>query len=127
MKKITFLTVCLLFFGFIPSQAQTLQKTQWKSVFAEPINDTATLNIGADTSNITNSKGTEFVRSIFFLSHDTVIIKDIGGEISCGDETGAYTFTITGNVLKFMLITDRCAGRAHSLDGRSWVKVDPGQ
>ena len=125
MKKI--ISSCLLFFGFTCGHAQTIQKTEWKSVLAEPINDTATLNIGNDTSTIANSKGREFVRSIFFVSHDTVIIKDIGGEISCGAETGAYTFTITGNLLKFMLITDRCEGRAKALDGRTWVKANPGQ
>lgn len=122
MKKIICLAGCLIFIGFTQSHAQSLQKTQWKSLFAAPINDTGIFSFGKDTSNITNSKGAEIVRSVFHVSHDTVTIKDVSGEIACGDETGVYTFTITQTTLKLMVVTDPCDGRANALSGRVWTR-----
>ena len=123
MKKVSCLITVLISIGLSHSHGQSLQNTHWKSLFKEPINDTATLNIGLDSSNITNRRGVQIVRSFFLISHDTVSIKDIGGEIACGEELGFYTFTITGDVLKFKLITDPCSGRGESLDGRAWIRT----
>jgi hypothetical protein len=123
MKKTSWLSAFLLCIGLAPTQAQSLQKTKWKSLFAAPINDTATFTFKRDTANITNSKGMEFVYCIFHVSHDTLTIKDIGGQIACTDEVGLYTFAITGKVLKLMVITDPCDGRANSLNGREWVRT----
>jgi hypothetical protein len=122
MKKTIQITICLVFVAVALSQAQSLQKTQWKSLFAAPINDTAIFTFRQDSSYITNSKGVENVYSIFHVSHDTVTIKDIGGEIACGDEVGVYTFTMTKNILKLLVVTDPCDGRANSLNGREWVR-----
>lgn len=122
MKKSILAAACLVFIGFTQSHAQSLQNTHWHTLFSAPINDSATLNIYMDTSNITNSKGIEIVRSIFHVSHDTVTIKDVGGEIACGDEMGVYTFTMTKTTLKLMLVTDACDGRANSLSGRVWTR-----
>ena len=123
MTKNICLAACLIFIGFAQTQAQSLQKTQWKSLFAAPINDMAIFSFAKDTSNITNSKGMEIVRSIFHVSHDTVTIKDVSGEIACGDEAGVYTFTITKTTLKLMVVTDPCDGRANSLSGRVWART----
>jgi hypothetical protein len=123
MKKNICLAVCLVLIGFVQTQAQSLQKTQWKSLFAAPINDTAMFTFARDTSYITNSKGMEIVYSIFRISHDTVTIKDIGGEIACGDEVGVYTFTMTKNILKLLVVADPCDGRVNSLNGREWVRT----
>ena len=122
MKKNICLAACLVLIGFAQTHAQSLQKTQWKSLFAAPINDTAIFTFRQDSSYITNSKGVEIVYSIFHVSHDTVTIKDIGGEIACGDEVGVYTFTMTKNILKLLVVTDPCDGRANSLNGREWVR-----
>ncbi|HEY4967798.1 MAG TPA: hypothetical protein VII28_15440 [Puia sp.] len=123
MKKIICLAACLIFIGFAQTQAQSLQKTQWKSFFAAPINDTGIFSFAEDTSNISTGKGAEIVRSVFHVSHDTVTIKDVSGEIACGDEVGVYTFTITKTTLKLMLVTDPCDGRANSLSGRVWERT----
>jgi len=123
MKKIIFLTAFLLFIGLSRSQSQSLQNTHWKSLFAAPINDTAIFNFAKDTSNMTSSKGVEIVRSIFHVTNDTLTIKDIGGEIACGDEPGIYTYTITKTTLKLMVVTDPCDGRANSLSGRIWART----
>lgn len=123
MKKSILLVFCLACIVFTQIHAQTLQKTEWKSSFAAPINDTATLTFNQDTSIITTSQHMELVRSIFHIYHDTVTIKDIEGPIACGDEEGMYTFTNSGNILKLKLISDPCDGRANSLSGREWVRV----
>jgi hypothetical protein len=72
---------------------------------------------------MTNSKGREIVRSVFHVSHDTVSIRDIGGDIACGPEVGVYTYHINKNILMLMFVNDPCDGRAHALIGREWVRV----
>jgi hypothetical protein len=124
MKKYFFLAICLVCMGLLKIQAQSLQSTKWKSLFAAPINDTAILTFNSDASvTITNSKGMELVRSIFHISKDTVSINDVEGPIACPDGAGFYKFTKSGNFLKLMIINDPCDGRANSLSGREWIKV----
>jgi hypothetical protein len=123
MKKLICST-CLLFITLSNVQAQSLQKTRWKSFFAAPINDTATLTINRDTSIISSSKGIELVRSNFRVSHDTVSISDIGGPIACLDEPALYKISNSGTVLKLTIISDPCDGRANSLSGREWIKLE---
>ena len=65
----------------------------------------------------------EIVRSVFHVSHDTVSIRDIGGDIACGNEVGVYTYRITKNIMKLMFVKDSCEGRAHALIGREWVRA----
>jgi hypothetical protein len=45
-----------------------------------------------------------------------------------GKYPGTYTFTVTGNTLKFKLVSDKCAARTKSLAGswtRTQVKLTP--
>lgn len=45
-----------------------------------------------------------------------------------GKYPGTYTFTLTGNTLKFKLVSDKCAARTKSLAGtwtRTQVKLTP--
>jgi hypothetical protein len=123
MKKSIFLAVTLALIGFSQTHAQPLQKTRWTSEFDVPINGTALFSFGRDTCNITNSRGREIVRSVFHVSHDTVTIRDIGGDIACGPEVGVYTYHISKNILILMFVRDSCEGRAHALIGREWIRA----
>jgi hypothetical protein len=124
MKKLISLAIGFIIIGLTQVHSQSLQGTQWKSFFEGSINDTATFSIMQDSSIITNSKGMELVRSIFHVSHDTASINDVTGMIACLDGAGIYKVSNTGNTLTLTLISDPCDGRANSLSGRKWVKVE---
>jgi len=124
MEKSISLLIGVLFIGLTQVNAQSIERTQWKTFFAGHINDTATITFNQDTSIITNSKGMELVRSVFHTSHDTVSINDVAGRIACLDGAGIYKFSSSGNILKLTIISDPCDGRANSLSGREWKKVE---
>jgi len=105
------------------SNAQTIQNTVWKSYFADPINDTATLSIANDSITISNSHGMTVVKSIFHINADTITINDVEGAIKCSpDENGVYHYTLSADKLGLHLISDPCDGRANSISDREWMK-----
>ena len=107
------------------SNAQTIQNTVWKSYFADPINDTATLSIASDSIIISNSHGMIVVKSIFHINADTITINDVEGAIKCSpDENGVYHYTLSADKLVLHLISDPCDGRANSISDREWMKVN---
>ena len=105
------------------SNTQTIQNTVWKSYFADPINDTATLAIGNDSITISNSQGMTVVKSTFHINADTITINDVEGAIKCSpDESGVYHYTLSADKLVLHLISDPCDGRANSISDREWMK-----
>ena len=105
------------------SNAQTIQNTVWKSYFADPINDTATLSIVNDSITISNSHGMTVVKSTVHFSSDTITINDVEGAIKCSsDENGVYHYTLSADKLVLHLISDPCDGRANSISDREWMK-----
>ncbi len=107
------------------SNAQTIQNTVWKSYFADPINDTATLTIGKDSITISNSKGMTVVKSVAHFSNDTVTINDVEGVIKCSpDDNGVYSYKVSADKLTLHVITDACDGRANSISDREWMKAN---
>jgi hypothetical protein len=105
------------------SNAQIIQNTVWKSFFAAPINDTATLTIGNDSITISNSHGITMVKSTVRINADTITIKDVDGPIKCSsDENGVYHYTLSADKLVLHLISDLCDGRANSISDREWMK-----
>lgn len=107
------------------SNAQTIQNTVWKSYFADPINDTATLTIATDSITISNSHGMTIVKSTIHVNNDTVTINDVEGAIKCSpDDAGIYSYKISENKLVLHLITDSCDGRANSISDKEWMKAN---
>ncbi|GGB17252.1 hypothetical protein [Puia dinghuensis] len=96
-------------------QAQSLTNTAWK-FYVDALHDTLTMHIGADTSFCTSSSGELIVRSIWRQAKDTVRINDLDGAYPCKDGEGVYRYTIDGDWLNFILVTDPCNQRADALN-----------
>ena len=124
LKIILFLCIAMIALQNT-SNAQTIQNTVWKSYFADPINDTATLAIGNDSITISNSHGMTVVKSTVHISNDSITINDVNGPIKCSpDDNGIYSFKVSANKLILHVMNDPCDGRANSISDRGWVKVN---
>ena len=124
MTKVLFLCIALVALCST-SSAQNIQNTVWKSYFAAPINDTATLVIGNDSITISNSQGMTVVKSTIHVNNDTILINDVGGGVMCpSDEQGVYSYKMTSNKLALHIITDPCDGRANSISDREWLRKE---
>ena len=122
LKIILFLCVVMIALQST-SNAQTIQSTVWKSYFAAPINDTATLAIGKDSITISNSHGMTIVKSTVHIGNDTITINDVEGPIKClPDDNGVYSYKVSPDKLILHVITDPCDGRANSISDREWMK-----
>lgn len=97
-------------------QGQSLANTAWK-FYVEPLHDTLTMHIGADTSFSTSSSGEMIVRSLWKQVKDTVKINDLDGVYPCKDGEGIYRVSIDGDYLNFIIVTDPCNQRADALSG----------
>lgn len=107
------------------TNAQTLQHTSWKSFFAEPINDTATLSIGTDSLILSSSNGMALNVAAIKISKDTLEINDVSGPRKCSsDDKGVYSYSITNGTLVLTIISDNCDGRANAISGRQWMAAN---
>ena len=123
IKIIVFLTICVVVMH-TASTAQAIKNTSWKAYFDAPINDTATLTVGNDSTTITNTQGMTVVMSAIHIAGDTITIKDVTGPIACPpDATGTYTYTIATDKMVLHLVSDDCDGRASAISNREWTKV----
>jgi hypothetical protein len=125
MKKMILLAGAFCFTA-IASQAyaQSINNRNWKAYFADPINDSLTLHVHADSSFVTDSKGEVMVRTNCILSADTLTLADYSeGEHSCPDAKGKYKINLSGKTFTLSLIDDACEGRARALDGVKWTEV----
>ncbi|HVU95168.1 MAG TPA: hypothetical protein VHE34_08095 [Puia sp.] len=104
-------------------QAQSLANTAWK-FYVEPLHDTLTMHIGADTSFSTSSSGEMIVRSLWKQVKDTVKINDLDGMYPCTAGEGVYRVSIEGEYLNFIMVTDPCNQRADALNGVKFKKAD---
>jgi hypothetical protein len=103
--------------------AQSINNRNWKSYIGDPLYDTITLHIRADSSFVTNSRGETMVRNNCTVSGDTLAIADyFGGEYACPDMKGVYKFILEGKSLTLKLINDPCVDRSHVLDGLKWTE-----
>ena len=124
MRKLSVvLFVFILLAGASRSQAQSLTHTAWK-FYVEALHDTLTMHIGKDTSFSTSSSGEMIVRSAFTVVSDTVKIKDIDGQYPCPDGEGVYRYTIDGDVMSFILVSDPCANRSYALKDVKFKKTE---
>jgi len=103
-------------------QAQSLANTAWK-FYVEPLHDTLTMHIGADTSFSTSSSGEMIVRSVWKQVKDTVKINDVDGLYPCTAGEGTYKVSIEGDYLIFTMIADPCNQRADALNGVKFVRT----
>jgi len=119
------ITIVVLFLsaGANPLRAQSLANTAWK-FYVEPLHDTLTMHIGADTSFSTSSSGEMIVRSLWRQVKDTVKINDLDGMYPCTAGEGVYRVSIEGDFLNFIMVTDPCNQRADALNGVKFKKVD---
>jgi hypothetical protein len=122
--------VVLFLFLFIAGgsnflQAQTLKGSSWK-FFVQPLNDTFTMRLGVDTSFTTSGAGELVIRANYKLVNDTLKIKDIDGQYSCVDGEGVYRYTVDGDKLKLVMVSDPCNDRAGVLNGIVMVRKQEG-
>ncbi len=102
--------------------AQSIDNKNWKAFFGDPINDTLTLHLHADSSFATNSNGDVMVLTKCTIDGDTLTLADYGGEHACLDTMGKYKISLEGDILTLTLIEDSCDGRAQVLDGKKWTE-----
>ena len=119
------LAILVLFFsvGVNRLQAQSLTNTAWK-FYVEPLHDTLTMHIGADTSFSTSSSGEMIVRSLWKQVKDTVKITDVDGLYPCTVGEGVYRVSVEGDYLNFNMVADPCNQRADALNGVKFKRVD---
>jgi len=123
-KIILFTAVLCLASAMSKLQAQSIYNKRWKSYINAPINDTAFLNVYADSSFITNDSGQVMVRFHSWISGDTLSLIDYGTEEQgCPNLKGVYKINVTGDTFTLTLIGDDCDGRSQALAGRKWVEV----
>jgi len=125
MKKMILLVSIFCLATFVSHVcAQSISNKNWKAFFADPINDTLTLHVHADSSFVTSSKGEVMLRTNCIISGDTLTLADYSeGEHSCPDAKGKYKINLDGKSFTLSLIDDACEGRAHALDGVKWTEV----
>lgn len=124
MKKFIFLASLLCLASILCHlHAQSINNKSWKAYIDAPINDTAILNIYADSSSITNVKGQVMVRHHCQISGDTLIIVDATEDQGCANIKGSYKISLTGKSFTLTPINDACAGRSQALVGRKWTEV----
>ena len=103
-------------------QAQSLTNTAWK-FYVEPLHDTLTMHIGADTSFSTSSSGEMIVRSLWKQMKDTVKITDLDGMYPCTAGEGVYRVSIEGDYLLFSMVADPCNQRADAINGVKFLRA----
>jgi len=111
-----FFVVLVFVFGVSRLSAQSLTNTAWK-FYVEPLHDTLTMHIGADTSFSTSSSGEMIVRSLWKQVKDTVRINDVDGTYPCAAGEGVYRVAIDGDYLIFTMVVDPCNQRADAING----------
>jgi len=118
------IAILVLFFsaGVNRLQAQSLANTAWK-FYVEPLHDTLTMHIVADTSFSTSSSGEMIVRSLWKQVKDTVKINDLDGMYPCTAGEGVYRVNIEGDYLSFFMVTDPCNQRADALNGVKFLRT----
>jgi hypothetical protein len=105
-------------------RAQSITNKSWKTYIDAPINDTAILNIHADSSSITNTRGQVMVRHHCKVSGDTLTIEDLGTEEQgCPGIKGSYKINFIDNGFTLIMINDACTGRSQALAGRKWTEA----
>lgn len=103
--------------------AQSINNRNWKTFIADPLNDTLTFHIKADSSFVTNGSGATILRTNCIISGDTLTLSDYGyGDYTCPDMKGMYKITLNGGSFTLKLINDPCDGRTHALDGIKWTE-----
>ena len=114
----------ILFFsvGVNRLSAQSLTNTAWK-FYVEPLHDTLTMHIGADTSFSTSSSGEMIVRSLWRQVKDTVKINDLDGMYPCTAGEGIYRVSVEGDYLTFVMVVDPCNQRADALNGVKFLRA----
>ena len=118
-------SLCLIIIAHSVANAQTIQHTVWKSFFAAPIGDTATLSVGNDTLTISSSKGMALDVASIHVMNDTIEINDVSGPIKCSpNDKGVYRFTLANGKLVLNIISDPCDGRANAISGREWMMAN---
>ena len=116
------LIIMIFALGSATLSAQSLVNTKWKGFFGNPINDTITLHYQKDTFMVTNTNGETLVRSVLKISKDTMTITDIDGMYMCPQSDGVYKYSITGDNLSFVMVTDPCEGR-NGITEIKWIRV----
>lgn len=124
MKKLFLLAsvVCSILMTSTVS-AQSINKRDWKAYFADPINDTLTLHIRADSSFVTTSKGDVMLRTNCIITGDTLTLSDYNDSEHACPEKGKYKINLNGKSFTLTLIDDPCDGRAQALNGVKWTEV----
>jgi hypothetical protein len=123
MKKTIILALLTLIFACSLKAQSTLNNTNWKTYIGDPVNDTLVLHIRMDSSFVTGRGGEAVVRSLCKVSGDTVTFNDYDGQFACQNAIGKYKYSITDEVLSFVLIDDPCDGRAQSIVSTKWKKT----
>ncbi|HNP50081.1 MAG TPA: T9SS type A sorting domain-containing protein [Bacteroidia bacterium] len=118
MKKI--IISCLFYLFVINGKTQSLQNTTWLGTNPPSIN--LFFQYGTDTIFYSTTGSGFQPLSLYTTLSNQIYIFDIPGASFCTD-TAVYTFTISGNNLYFLLISDLCAARRNTLLNYSWTKI----
>jgi hypothetical protein len=122
MRAFAVAFVLFLLAGGNRLSAQSLSNTAWK-FYVEPLHDTLTMHIGADTSFSTSSSGEIIVRSSWKQVKDTIKINDLDGMYPCTAGEGIYRVSIDGDYLNFLIVNDPCTQRSDALVGNKFRRA----
>ena len=95
----------------------------WK--FSDPANGPQKLSFGKDGTYQLDfdGDGKKDIWGSYRLSQDWIIMNDVGGDFvfDCGQQ-GAYTYSITDDVLTFKIMADQCPSRSQAMT-EQWTRV----
>ena len=107
------------------SNTTSLMNTSWATFLGDPVNDTLIIHYTTDSSYVTSkTNGQTLVTSTYQINQDTLTFHDLGGVHACPDNMIAkYRVVISGDALKFDLISDDCDGRGGALKDLTWQRL----
>lgn len=123
MKKLIFtFIVC---FVAVCTQAQ-ITNSKWKTTLYLDASVDVVFSFGADTLAVIVTDNNESLEIMRYTLQDTVLsITKLYGRSECGsNETGNYSFKITGNEMWLKLISDGCYDRANVIRDLKLTKAD---
>lgn len=119
MKK--FALLLLFTFQVYLSHAQSLAYTQWLGTKPASIN--LWFNFDDDTLRYSTNGSLGSPLSKYYAQNGQFYIYDFSGTALCQD-TGFYTYSISGNNLIFSLLLDNCTSRRTTLVNYTWTSLN---
>ena len=115
----------LVFFTCLSADTTTeneLENTTWKGTFYVPNATEGLFVFKQDTVMVmVNDYAMETMK--FSTTGDTLSLKKISGDSSCGMDEALYQYTVSNNTLKLKMLKDDCPDRSSGIGTDGYVKL----